>query len=207
MNHLDSYQLALLSRGDLPFSPALQARLHCLVCSDCRHELAEFKKTPELAKLATLDFDLPRHLDWDTLQSEMTANIHLGLEIGQIASRVEAASATPAESAPELDWKRWVSVAALSACVLTGWFLSGPANHQNRFTPSHTAAQVQGFESNISADESGLGLQQKANRSSLILRASNPANTRLEVGLEGSVRAATVDQDSGQITVSQIYVD
>lgn len=207
MKHLDSSQIALLSGGDLPLAATLYARLHCAVCPDCRHELAEFKKLPELARIAALDFDLPRHLDWDQLQSEMTANIHLGLEIGQIASRVEAAHAVSPEPATGIEWKRWVSVAALSACVLTGWFLSGPSNHQNRYTPSHTAANVEGLDGRIRADESGVGIEQRASLSSLTLRASNPANTRLEVGLEGSVRAATVDQDSGQITVSQIYVD
>ena len=205
--HPSPSELALLSRNDLPLASSLATRWHTFTCSQCQQELAAYRQQPELARQAALDFDLPRHLDWDNLQSEMMANIHLGLEIGQIASRVEAAHAPAPERDYGLGWKGWVSIATMTACLLTGWFLSGPKARHNYYSPSHTAALVEGAVSNISADGSGVGLIQRATDSRLFLRASYPPNTRLEVGLEGSVRAATVDQDSGQITVSQVYVD
>jgi hypothetical protein len=41
----------------------------------------------------------------------------------------------------------------------------------------------------------------------MILRNVASRSNRIEVGLEGSVRSSVVDQDSGQVTVSQIYVE
>ena len=100
-----------------------------------------------------------------------------------------------------------LAIGALVATVMTGWFLAGPRGNSymqlNQLVMP--IAQVRSGSMLLKADNAGVGVESRG--SGLILRSSSSQSSRVEVSLEGSVRRSSVDNESGQITVSQIYVD
>ena len=72
--------------------------------------------------------------------------------------------------------------------------------------PVMPIAQVRSGAILLKADNAGVGVESRG--SGMILRSSSSSQpSRVEVSLEGSIRRSSVDNESGQITVSQIYVD
>lgn len=198
MRHLTDSELALASRGDLPFVPRLKAKAHCLSCEDCRQRVEQYKSDRERVAKAVEAFELPRSIHWDELEGEMFANIRLGLEVDEIGG----AMAAPAHRSVPLGWRVAAATAAIAVTVATGWFLAGPG--APKFAPQ-AVAQVRSGALVLRGDSNGIGVENRG--VGMILRNASAPRSRFEVGLDGSVKASTVDTDSGQITVSQVYVE
>lgn len=196
MRHFSDHEAALASSGDFPFLYKLQAQAHCLICVECRGRVESFRSDRSRVDLAVDGFELPRAIKWDQLEGEMLGNIRLGLD-------VDAIHQGPVHKAEErfIPWRAAVAVAAMTVIVMTGWFLTGPGSR-----PAVSAvAQVRSGGLLLRGDEHGVGVENRGR--GMILRNVASRSNRLEVGLEGSVRSSVVDQDSGQVTVSQIYVE
>jgi hypothetical protein len=129
----------------------------------------------------------------------MLANIRLGLEVTSLCPPPPLP--TPA---PALRWRAGVAVAALTLIVLSGWFLSGPGSRPYLRSVPGPVAMVESGPLRLTGGREGVSVESQG--AGLILRHAN-ASAHFEVGLEGSVRASVVDRDSGQVTVSQIYVE
>lgn len=199
MKHLADSQLALAARGELPLPARLRAQAHCLLCRDCRHSLALYRQDHSRVQQAVAAFTLPRSTSWPALEQEMLANIRLGLEVSALCPPPPVP--TPA---PAIRWRAGVAVAALTLIVLSGWFLSGPGSRPYLRSLPGPVAMVESGPLRLTGGREGVSVENRG--SGFILRHAS-ASARFEVGLEGSVRASVVDQDSGQITVSQIYVE
>ena len=196
MRHFSEHEAALASTGDLPFLLKLQSQTHCLVCPSCRARVEDYRSDRSRVDLAVDGFELPRAIKWEQLEAEMLGNIRLGLDIDAIHQG--AGIKTEERFIP---WRAAVAIAAMTVIVMTGWFLTGPGSR-----PAISAvAQVRSGGMLLRGDENGVGVESRG--SGMILRNVASRSNRIEVGLEGSVRSSVVDQDSGQVTVSQIYVE
>ena len=196
MRHFSDHEAALAASFDLPFLLKLQSQAHCLVCPACRTRVEAFRSDRSRVDLAVDGFELPRAIKWDQLEAEMLGNIRLGLDVDAIheGSRQKAEERF-------IPWRAAVAIAALTVIVMTGWFLTGPGSR-----PAISAvAQVSSGGMLLRGDENGVGVENRG--SGMILRNVAARSNRIEVGLEGSVRSSVVDQDSDQVTVSQIYVE
>ncbi|MBM3760531.1 MAG: hypothetical protein FJW36_09825 [Acidobacteria bacterium] len=204
MKHLDESQIALASRGDLSGFANLRARLHLTFCKTCRDRVAEYRQDQQRVKSAVAAFELPRSMKWDELEAEMFGNIRLGLEVEEIHR--DAGQVSPVVVQHEaMSWRGLAAAGAMTAIVITGWFLTGPgAQSYLRHGPS-AIAQVRSGAVVLRGDEHGVGLENRG--TGLMLRNVSAPAGRFEVSLDGSVRASAVDQDSGQVTVSQVYVE
>lgn len=196
MRHFSEHEAALASSGDLPFLLKLQSQAHCLVCPACRARVEAFRSDHSRVDLAVDGFELPRAIRWDQIEAEMLGNIRLGLDVDALH---QEAGKRPQERF--IPWRAAVAIAAMTVIVMTGWFLTGPGSR-----PAISAvAQVRSGGMLLRGDENGVGVENRG--SGMILRNVASRSNRIEVGLEGSVRSSVVDQDSGQVTVSQIYVE
>ena len=196
MRHFSEHEAALASSGDLPLILKLQSQAHCLVCPACRARVASYRSDRSRVDHAVDSFELPRAIKWDQLEAEMLGNIRLGLDVDAIHQ-----GSGRKEEERYIPWRAAVAIVAMTVIVITGWFLAGPGS---RPIPS-AVAQVRSGGFLLRGDENGVGVESRGR--GMILRNVASRSNRLEVGLEGSVRSSVVDQDSGQVTVSQIYVE
>ena len=161
----------------------------------------EFRQDAERVRKIVPEFELPRSMNWGEIEREMFANIRLGLDVSEIRTGLSRAD----EPERTISWPGAVSIATLTAIVITGWFLAGPRAQQQLLHAPAAVAQVKSGALVLRGDENGVGVESRG--VGMILRNVSSTSSRFEVGLEGSVRSSVVDQDSGQVTVSQIYVE
>ncbi len=196
MRHFTSNEAALAASDDLPFLRKLRVQAHCVICSSCRYRVEAYRSDRSRVKLAVDEFELPRSMKWAELEGEMFGNIRLGLDVSEIRQDFGKESETQ-----YIPWRAAVAVAAMTVIVMTGWFLTGPGSRP----PVSAVAQVRSGGMLLKGDENGVGVEKQG--VGMILRNVASRSGRIEVGLEGSVRSSVVDQDSDQVTVSQIYVE
>lgn len=201
MKHFSDAELALAARGDLPFLAQLRTQSHCVICPSCRTRIEEFRSDRARVRTAVDSFELPRAMKLDELEGEMFANIRLGLDVSEIRQDFGREE----EVSRAIPWRAAAAVAAVTVIATTGWFLSGPDTKQYLRPAPNAIAHVRSGAVILRGDESGIGVENRG--SGMMLRNVSSPSSRFEVGLEGSVRTSTIDQDSGQVTVSQIYVD
>lgn len=197
MKHISEEQAALLAGGELPLWKETGVHAHSKVCAVCRAKVAAYRKQREELHAQVENFRLPKGFDWAELEAEMIGNIRLGAEVARVTP--------PARKIQEnwLDWRGVVAISALSAVVITGWFLTGPARRNPRI-PGYSEASIAAGNLELRGNPIQVGLQSEKGRAGLYFRSSVPTATRVDVGLEGSLRSASVDQESGQMTVTQV---
>lgn len=201
LHHLQAAQAALLAAGDLPFRQQVPLRWHLLTCKACRQELASFRQARQRLSAQGSDFELPKAFDWSELESAMAANIRLGYEVESV---------TPSEysEAPEpgivLSFRAIAAIAALAAIFVSSWALSSQITQPYFLPNSASIAEVESGGLIVKGLANGIEVSHQGR--ALLLKASAQEGTNIEVGLEGSVRSSSVDEESGQITVSQVSI-
>jgi len=191
VKHPSEDVLALFAGGDLGLLERWRVRRHLNQCERCRTELAQFEIAGGV--LADETGRVPEGLDWGPLSREMAANIRLGLAAGEIVG--------PVQKAPQvLAWKPAVVVASATGLLITAWWLNVP---RSRHVPetSHTtvaAALVQ---------ETDSGIEVKSGKGSLTLLRPRTASAALQVSAPGSLRDRYVDDETGQVTINNVYAE
>jgi hypothetical protein len=192
MKHLTEEQLALLGGGDLPFWQTWHGR----ICPHCRERATEYAALRKELREQTEQFRLPKGFDWAELEGEMMGNIRLGTEVSR--------ATPPMRRIVEewMDWRGIIAVGALSAVVMTGWFLGGPARRNYPQFPGMSQMEVASGAATLKGSPIEIGWEERG--AGVYFRSAAPTATRVAVGLDGSVRTAAVDQESGQLTVTQV---
>lgn len=199
LTHITPAQAALLASGDLPAAEQAALRSHVLFCKSCRAELASFRQTLRRLESTRGYMELPKAFDWNELESSMAANIRLGFEVESV---------TPRESVPEaepgiiLSFRAVAALAALAVIFGVSWLLSSQTTYPYFGPTSASLAEVESGGLTVTGRSEGIEVSHQGR--ALLLRASTMDNSNIEVGLEGSVRSSSVDEESGQITVSQV---
>jgi hypothetical protein len=212
MKHVADMELALYATGDLsPWRLAL-ARLHVLRCERCAGRVEAFRA--DRRRLREAADALPEGVDWNALAAEMTANIHVGLAAGECVA--------PREKKPALwkwDWHwRPAAVTVGVAVLLVGaWWLNVPASDNQALTRifGNIAHGGRGRlpQSVFSGDERGpfievsaSGISVRENGSALGVSQSGVRPAAVSVSVQGSASARYVDADTGQVTITSVYV-
>jgi len=189
LRHPSSQQLALYAGRDLNWFDLLRVRLHLGRCYECRSRVDYHEAAIEGVQAGALD--LPEGVDWPRLAAEMKANIHLGLEMSEIAGRVPRRRFDP--SGESLGWRVALVGASLAVVIGSGWYL-------------HRARDPYFLAQRPMAQATSEGIEFKAKSSALTLLA--PASERVttaEIG-EG-LQTRYVDQDSGQVTIQHVFTE
>jgi hypothetical protein len=190
MRHPGAADLALFVGGDLGFADRWRIRRHLRSCPDCRSEVQGFQSAAADFR-AEMD-ELPQGLKWDRLAAEMTANIHVGLEAAECV--------TPLRS--RLAWAGWrgaAVVAAMSILVLVAYILNPPARRASNAMNG----------SRVEMRNTSTGLELNENGSALVLLHGRGLQSQRPMILSspGSLRARFVDDDTGQITINNVYAE
>ena len=190
MTHPGAADLALFAGGDLGFRQRWRVSRHVSSCAHCQAEVRTFQTaTAELREESEV---LPPGLNWDRLAAEMTANIHVGLEAAECVG--------PAPSrAIWTGWRGAAVVAAMSVLVLVAYVLNPP--------PRRTEHAMNAPRLEIRNTSSGLELNE--NGSALVLLHGRGVQTQrpMIVSSPGTLRARVVDDETGQITINNVYAE
>jgi hypothetical protein len=183
MNHPDKTRLALLAGGDLGFVPALPLRLHVRTCERCQSELQALRRTRQVIVDAAKD--MPPGLDWNQLAREMTGNIRVGLAAGECVGGYPVGSRFL-----RLRWNGALAAAALTGIFVVGFWLNLPAPQANHLLTS--LARI-------------VGRDTPEPKASLSYAPSDPNNVVVSVSTRGSAATRSMDDDTGQTTITEVY--
>ena len=182
--HPDQALLALYAGGELGFLEKWSTSLHVAACVACREEVELFRSAR--AEVRRQAAELPPDLNWGRLSGEMKANIRLGLAAGECVARVPARP---------LGWHPAMVLAAVLMVLLSGWWLHLPA------PSAPERASVEGIR--LESSSSGISLEEGRGAITLMNAGSNPV--LVTVSTAGAVRARYVDEDTGEVTINNVY--
>jgi hypothetical protein len=229
--HIPEAHLALFITGDLGMWKYVQINLHIAGCEVCRARIEAYRMSRQRLKQAAAE--LPEGTDWDRLAAEMTANIRVGLAAGECVARVSnspwkavgrKASGWKTAGWTTSGWKNmaaWSAIAAGVALVLSAaWALNLPASDgdtlarvmhslfqggaQGRSGAARSSSSVEDRGPVVEASAEGVELRRNGIAVSIPQAASRPV--AITVSAPGSASARYVDDDTGQMTISSVYV-
>jgi len=186
--HPEESRLALYSSGDLNPIERFLIRLHVRTCARCATQADSFNVTSSV--LRSQMTKMPQGVEWDRLAAEMTANIHLGLEAGECVGPVRAARVE------RIGWRAAIVMAGLSVVLAGAWLLNPPRRAETLVRTSPIVIRT-----------SPGGIEMQENGSALILMHTRGQQQPIIVSTPGSLRARFVDQDTGQVTINNVYSD
>jgi hypothetical protein len=199
MRHATQEQLALLAANDLGWLEGFRLRGHVGTCETCRRELAAFELTRERIHEEATE---PR--DWDRLAAEMRANIRLGFEAGECVSESQETRARAASVSGYL--RPALAVAAAVALIAGGsWIARDSWLDGDAALLRPQAGLPADAEVVLRASPDGLEIQE--NGASMSLVHDVGAHASVSVGVGRSLSAQYIDEDTGQITIHNVYAE
>ena len=191
--------LALYSAGDLPFFLRMRTGLHVKQCAACEHVVLAFQGAKaELRREARGEVltGYEAIADWHALEADMLGNIRVGVAASRCIENVGRRS-------------RWAFRAAwgtgMAALFMAGWMARVPSDESKQL---------------ISALRRAVGLDQKAFVGTVLrstrdgisvktqgatLTILHPQSAVVSMSGPGEVTARYVDDDSGQVTITNVY--
>ncbi len=182
--HPTETELALYAGGDLAWTDRLRVRKHVDACRRCREEAGAFAAVRVSA--ANELREMPE-ATWNSLASEMKANIRLGLEAGACVTETSPRRTVVAFLGEGL-LARAAVLASLAFVLATGVWMA------HREPPPGVVLQV-----------SGEGIEMVDGERGLSLMNGRTADVTYSVSAQGGVRARYVDSDTGYVTINHVY--
>ncbi|MCW5983118.1 MAG: hypothetical protein KIT09_33825 [Bryobacteraceae bacterium] len=183
MSHPDAGSLALFAGGELPLWSRWQVGRHVGGCVECRREVEAFRgKSVWLRETGT---ELPPERHWPRLAAEMKANIQVGLAAGACVGGAR-------EISSPFGWRVAAALACITLVIVSGWFLHLPA----------PVPRTDGVV--LAASRSGIELKNAEGALTLKHHGAQPA--LVSVSAQGSIAARFVDDETGMVTINNVYV-
>ena len=206
MTHPDESRLALLAGRDLGFWDRWTAGRHVRRCQTCRETLESFQQL-RLNLKPPLDH-LPPGVHWDRLAAEMKANIHVGLAAGECVGEPGSRAAAWVGW-----WKPAAAVAALLFIAISSFWMNVPRDERHAFGRniarlwSRGAPQDQERVVYLEADRNGIQIKENGGALTIMHPVISTASATpiVSVNTQGSLRARYIDDDTGQITITNVY--
>jgi len=206
--HVMETDLALYAAGDLPFWRSALVRVHVRKCDECRGLVQALRRDREELKRSA--DDMPANLDWDQLAAEMAANIRVGLAAGECVTPRER------KSAAAISWRPAAIAAGVVVLLAGAWWLNIPRTDMEtigRALHSMATGGRAGSPPNDRDAERGpvvgassTGVELLENGGGLRIQQSGLQPVMFSVSAQGSASARYVDQDTGQVTITAVYV-
>jgi len=196
--HLPIHQLALYSGGELSWWSRWAAGRHIRSCEACSGELRAFSEARQ--DLRQRAEGLPEGLNWNRLAAEMKANIHLGLEAGEIAAGRMSVAERSDDFADEPAYRAFFKPMAALASVAV--FLYGAT-----WVLSNGPKDREVISAQVLLTTTADGIEYQGNGSALTLLQAGAKPVSLKVGAGSGLRAQYVDEETGQVTINHVYTD
>ncbi len=198
--HPSSEVLALYSSADLPLLDRLRIRRHLSRCEDCEKQFALFRaSTVEFKRLAATETltGFEAIVDWTRLEREMEGNITVGLDASRCIEKQRASRGLLV---------KFSAAAAMLLLFVLGWVTHVPAEQSVRLY----AAVRSAFSGNHPREYQGPilrsipdGIIVGSQDSSLTIL--HPASAVVSVSGTSAVEARYVDDETGQVTITDVY--
>jgi hypothetical protein len=179
--HPSETELALLAGGECGAVSRYLLNRHVRQCEICLDTVTEFATLRNNVAAEMPD------LDWNRLEAEMRANIHLGLEAGECVRKPRG----------ERFWNPQLAVAFASLLLLVGagYFLRPPT------VPVAAAPAASGSV----LESSEFGLELRSGASSLTILNHHGSVADQTVSAQGVIRASYID--AGGVTTNNVYME
>lgn len=199
--HPDDRKIVLYACGDAGWVERFATARHLRTCEACKRRAETFRRDRLSVREAAAE--LPEGLDWNRLAAEMTANIHVGLEAGECVSDVRPLKARPAAT-----WRPAFAAACLGVIVLGAAYLNFPeaqkaslARGVSKIWTQPAAVTDQGVA--LASTRNGIEVRENGAAFTMVNPGQSP--TVVVVNTSGSLRARYVDDDTGQVTITNVY--
>jgi hypothetical protein len=187
MKHPSQEVLALHAGGDLGWLARWKTARHLADCEQCTADIAEYSELREALPELNQMPDVP----WNRIAADMRANIRLGLAAGECVR----SSDRPFRDTPLFSGARaTVALASVLALMVTGLMLERPAPR---------AAQSNEPMVQATAD----GIQRRSGDQSFGLMHSGALKVTYTVGAQGTLGARYTDPETGNVTMTKVYVE
>ncbi len=208
--HIAEADLALYVSGDLSLFRRAAVRFHAGRCELCGRLVEAYRA--DRARIKEIAAEMPEGVDWDRLSAEMTANIRVGLAAGECVARPRQRKRSAMKTA--VSWRPAAIAAGAVALLSIAWLLNMPAGTTDELGRAMSAI-LHGRGSVVSpvaeddrrpvvvANQLGIELRENNN----VMGASQderPVSVSLSV--QGSASARYVNADTGQVTITSVYV-
>ena len=233
MKHTSESVLALYAAGDLALWRRATVALHGSHCERCRMHVDAYRADRE-RRLEIAD-RLPEDLDWESLSQEMAANIRVGLAAGECVAdvprsrglRVPGLTGSVLSGSwlrtwmAEFNWRPAGVVAGVMLVLAGAWWLNMPAadnvslgkslraiarGGQDRLPQFVRGARAMDDRSPV-VEVTSSGVQVRENGGALGVGQGTLRPVAVSVSVQGSASAHYVDNDTGQVTITSVYVE
>jgi hypothetical protein len=198
MRHPGEGQIALYAGGEAGWIERLTVRRHLAQCRACRELADGYRRDRDAIRKEAAE--LPPDLNWDRLAREMRANIRVGLAAGECVPDLRPRRYPMA-------WRPAFAAAGLALVLLAGWYLNFPA--EQRASLGRAVARMWNGpvrqDPGISLEATRNGIQVSENGSALTMMHPDTTPAVVVVNTRGSLRARYVDDDTGQVTITNVY--
>ena len=200
MRHPDERHIALYAGGDAGWVERILTGWHVTHCGSCASLVEKYRRDRQALRHEMAE--LPADLDWNRLAAEMTANIRVGLEAG------ECVSERPSR-ASRISWRPAFAGAGLALVLLGAWYLNFPAQDRamlgGGIARLWNGRQPTAVDAGVSLENTRAGIQVSENGSAMTLMNPGTQPAVVVVSTRGSLRARYVDDDTGQVTITNVY--
>lgn len=191
--------LSLYSTGDLPFVLRFRTRRHVKQCAACNQEVLSFRSAKsELRREAQGEVltGFEAITDWRALESDMLGNIRVGVAAAHCIENVGRSR----RIGSRLAWG-----AGMMALFAAGWMSRIPPEDNHRIISA--LRRVVGLEqppfNGTIVRSTPEGISVKAQGATLTIL--HPQSAVISMSGPASVTARYVDDDSGQVTITNVY--
>lgn len=203
MRHPEERQIALYAGGDIGWFDRLSIGRHVARCQSCGELANAYRRDREAVRQEAQA--LPHDLNWERLSAEMIGNIRVGLAAGECVSGVRSKS-------HRVVWRPAFAAVGLALVLLSGWYLNS-TTYQRTFLAERIARlwnRAGAGQDNVSLAGVALestrnGIQVSENGSALTMMNPGKTPVVVVVNTRGSLRARYVDDDTGQVTITNVY--
>jgi anti-sigma factor RsiW len=198
-DHPTLQALSLFAGGDFPWATRIRMGRHIRGCSECEHQVALFRASKtELKRESTAETltGFEAIADWHRLEREMHGNIAVGVAAARCVDKVRRGRV--------FVW-RGAFAAGLTALFVAGWMTHIPGDETRRIWT--TLLRRVGFEQQefagtvVRSTPDGIAVRIQGTTLTLM----HPASALVTVSGSSAMEARFVDQETGQVTITNVY--
>lgn len=194
MKHPGENQLALFAGGELSLLEQWKVKRHVGRCTACETIVQDYREVETLLRRELNE--LPERLNWNSLASEMTGNIRVGVAAGECVALVRKPDG--------FKWGTAVALGGVTALVLGGILFNAAPTFQRGGKPGVVRSIGPGIT--LEAKHDAIEWR-KAGSQLMLMHPNGNEGTALYGSAPGSLRVSFVDKDTGQVTINRVYAD
>ena len=197
--HPDNELLALYSRGDLSWRQRWSVRRHVQRCASCGHQTELFKAAARLLRQEANEETSGSGAiaNWSALEREMVGNIKVGLDASRCIENVGRTHST--------GWRLALTTGLLSVVLTVGWIMNIPDAQRGHLEDSlrRMAGLYPVSAGGTVVRTTAHGIAVRSQGATLTLL--NPSSATVSLSGASAVGARYIDDETGQITITNVY--